>query len=50
MIIIGIAYLLVFGFKLLPDHEDIVDSISDNSREFIAEVRVMKKAGNNCPP
>ena len=43
MIIIGIGYLMVFGYKLLPDHKDIVDTISDNSREFIAEVRVTKK-------
>lgn len=44
MIFFGITYLLVFGYKLLPDHKDITETISTNTREFIAEVRVTKKA------
>ncbi len=44
MIIIGISYLMFFGFRLLPDYKDIVDTVSDNTREYIAEVRVARKA------
>ena len=44
MIIFGISYLIIFGHKLLPDHKDISKTISTNTREFIAEVRVTKKA------
>jgi len=44
MIIIGISYLMIFGFRLLPDYKDIVDTVSDNTREYIAEVRVSRKA------
>jgi di/tricarboxylate transporter len=44
MIIIGILYLLLFSNKLLPAHKDIIDKLSSNTREFIAEVRVSKKA------
>ncbi len=44
MILLGITYLIVFGYRLLPDHKDITETISTNTREFIAEVRVTKKA------
>ncbi len=44
MIFFGITYLIFFGYKLLPDHKDITETISNNTREFIAEVRVTKKA------
>ncbi len=44
MIILGIAYLIAFGNKLLPDHIDITETISKNTREFIAEVRVTGKS------
>ena len=44
MIILGIAYLIAFGNKLLPDHKDITETISKNTREFIAEVRVTGKS------
>lgn len=47
MIIIGISYLIFFGRKLLPDHKDITETVSTNTREFIAEVRVTKKATFN---
>lgn len=47
MIIIGISYLIFFGRKLLPDHKDITETVSTNTREFIAEVRVTKKAAFN---
>lgn len=44
MIIIGILYLVFFSNKLLPSHKDIIEKLSINTREFIAEVRVSKKA------
>lgn len=44
MIIIGILYLLLFSNKLLPSRKDFVEAISENTREYIAEVRVGKRA------
>lgn len=44
MIIFGISYLILFGYRLLPDYKDIAETISTTTREFIAEVRVTKKA------
>lgn len=44
MIIIGILYLLLFSNKLLPLRKDFIEALSDNAREYIAEVRVSAKA------
>ncbi|MEJ2594042.1 MAG: SLC13 family permease [bacterium] len=44
MIIIGVVYLVVFSNKLLPARKDFVEALSDNTREYIAEVRVSNKA------
>lgn len=44
MIIVGGLYLVLFGNKLLPVTKDNIEEISANSREYIAEVRVVKKS------
>ena len=44
MIIIGILYLVLFSNKLLPSRKDFAEALSDNTREYIAEVRVSEKA------
>jgi len=44
MIIIGIIYLVLFSDKLLPVRKDLVEALSNNTREYIAEVRVSQKA------
>jgi di/tricarboxylate transporter len=44
MIIIGIVYLVLFSNKLLPSRKDFAETLSDNTREYIAEVRVSEKA------
>ena len=44
MIIVGILYLILFSNKLLPSRKDFAETISTNTREYIAEVRVSKKA------
>lgn len=42
MIIIGGLYLILFSNRLLPDKGDILDKISEESREYIVEVKVEK--------
>ncbi|HEY9113626.1 MAG TPA: SLC13 family permease [Bacteroidales bacterium] len=44
MMVIGLVYLLLFGYKILPATKDNIQEISTNSREYIAEVRVIKKS------
>lgn len=44
MIFFGGIYLIFFGNKLLPITKDNIEEISANSREYIAEVRVIKKS------
>ena len=44
MIVIGIIYLILFSDKLLPIRKDLVEQLSTNTREYIAEVRVSAKA------
>jgi len=43
MIVIGVLYLVFFGNKMLPSHKDIIERLSTNTREFMAEVRVNQK-------
>ena len=44
MIFVGAVYLILFSNRLLPAKKDFVETISDNTREYIAEVRVSNKA------
>lgn len=37
----GIAFILFIGYKLLPDHKDILKTYSENKREYIVETRVL---------
>ncbi len=47
MIIIGGLYLLFFGYKLLPDNDDIKQSVDSRSREYFVEVIVRKGSDYN---
>jgi di/tricarboxylate transporter len=38
--IIGIAYILLFGNKLLPNHKVITELVNENSKEYLSEVLV----------
>ncbi len=42
MIILGGLYLVLFADKLLPDKTDIVEEVTERSREYIVEVKVKK--------
>ncbi|MGB4205282.1 MAG: SLC13 family permease [Bacteroidales bacterium] len=44
MAILGIAYMMLFGNKLLPDRNDNIRSFELQSREYIAEVRIANGA------
>jgi di/tricarboxylate transporter len=40
MAIAGIAYLIFFGKRMLPDRADIINKVASQNREYIAEVRI----------
>jgi di/tricarboxylate transporter len=40
MAIAGIAYLIFFGKRMLPDRADIMNKVASQNREYIAEVRI----------
>lgn len=42
MVILGGLYLILFSNKLLPDKGDIIEKLSEESREYIVEVKVEK--------
>jgi di/tricarboxylate transporter len=44
MIFVGGTYLIFFGNILLPSTKTHIEEVSSNSREYIAEVRVVKKS------
>lgn len=37
----GILFIIFLGYKLLPDHKDVLKSYTENKREFIVETRVL---------
>jgi di/tricarboxylate transporter len=37
----GILFMVAFGYRLLPDHKDLLKSYSENRREFVAETRIL---------
>ncbi|RBW68878.1 SLC13 family permease [Bacillus taeanensis] len=38
--IIGLLYIVTVGYKLLPDHKILTDTVNEQSREYLSEVRV----------
>lgn len=44
MLFVGMAYLLLFGKKLLPNREEVIEEFVKTSREFFVEAQV--KAGS----
>lgn len=45
LIVVGILYLRIFGYRLLPDRKDILDSFSEKSRDYIVETQIKKHSG-----
>lgn len=43
--VLGAAYLLTVGRRLLPQRRDLIEQISENAREYLVNVRVEA----NCP-
>jgi di/tricarboxylate transporter len=37
----GILFIMVFGHKLLPDHQDILKTYNENKREYLAETKIL---------
>ena len=37
----GILFILFVGYKLLPDHKDVLKTYRENKREYIVETRVL---------
>jgi di/tricarboxylate transporter len=44
MIVLGSAYLVLFGKKLLPDRPDVIDDFSEKAREYLIEAQVRSSA------
>lgn len=44
MIVFGGLYLIFFGYKLLPDNSGLKDQLSQQSREYIVEVRINRNS------
>ena len=42
--LIGIVFIVLIGYKLLPDHKDVMLSYSENKREYIVETRILPKS------
>lgn len=40
MLVIGFIYILIFGHKLLPDREGVIDSFVSHQREYIVETEI----------
>lgn len=38
--ITGILFIIVIGYRLLPDHKDILKTYSENKREYVVETRL----------
>jgi di/tricarboxylate transporter len=43
--LVGIAYLLLVGSRLLPDRKDMLEKIGESAREYLVEMRIQP----NCP-
>lgn len=37
----GILFILFIGYKLLPDHKDVLKTYAENKREYIVETRIL---------
>ncbi|MBE0663705.1 MAG: SLC13 family permease [Bacteroidales bacterium] len=40
MLILGVLYLIFFSGRLLPENADVIQNLEQQSREYIAEVRI----------
>ena len=40
----GILFIVLIGYKLLPDHKDVLKTYSENRREYIVETRLMSNS------
>ncbi|MGY4688727.1 SLC13 family permease [Salibacterium sp. K-3] len=38
--VLGLCYLLVFGRRLLPDHRSMIQRISENTKDYLSEMKV----------
>ncbi|MBE0649498.1 MAG: SLC13 family permease [Bacteroidales bacterium] len=45
MAILGGIYLIILGYKLLPDNSDLAEEVAEKSREYMVEVKVGKGSG-----
>ncbi len=44
MIVLGGLYLILFGYKLLPDNSGLKEKLTEKAREYIVEVRVSRNS------
>ncbi|MCG8307165.1 MAG: anion permease [Cytophagales bacterium] len=39
--IFGILFIILIGYRLLPDHKDVLKAYSENRREYVVETKVL---------
>ena len=44
MIVLGGLYLILFGYKLLPDNRGLKEKLTEKAREYIVEVRISRNS------
>ena len=44
VVVTGVLFLITIGYKLLPDHKDLLEQYAENKREFIAETFLSPKS------
>lgn len=37
----GILFIILYGYKLLPNHKDVLKTYNENKREYVAETRIL---------
>jgi di/tricarboxylate transporter len=40
----GILFIILLGYKLLPDHQDILKTYRENKREYLVETRILSSS------
>lgn len=44
MVLLGGLYLILFGYRLLPENKDVIEYFSTQSREYLVEAQIKEKS------
>ncbi|KHE67416.1 SLC13 family permease [Halobacillus sp. BBL2006] len=40
--IVGLAYLIIYGPKVLPDHRSLIEKVNENTKDYLSELVVLE--------